>query len=188
MNTVNTQPSNINGLDPAALAEEVVAVTADPASGLLHFDVATQWRGGFHSESRTRSLSAAGEELEREHCIVADEPTELLGTNKGPNPQELALAALNACMTVGFVAGCATHGIELESLEIRTQCDIDLRGFLAIDDSVPAGAPVWTTQIVPKGNGTPEQFAAILEHVKKTSPNFFHAVEALSVDATIASD
>jgi len=32
MNTVNTQPSNINGLDPAALAEEVVAVTADPAS------------------------------------------------------------------------------------------------------------------------------------------------------------
>lgn len=185
---MNTNTSTINGLDPGALAEEVATVTADPASGRLHFDVGTQWRGGFHSTSRTRTLSAGGETIERAHRIEADEPTELLGTNQGSNPQELALAALNACLAVGFVSGCTAEGIELESLEIRTQCDIDLRGFFAIDPSVPAGAPTWKTQIVPRGDGSPEQFAAILEHVKRTSPNFFHAVHALSVDATLECD
>src|SRR5262245_37236831 len=49
------------------------------------------------------------------------------------------LAALNACIMVGYVAQCAVRGITLESLKIETDGEIDLRGFLGIDPAVPPG-------------------------------------------------
>ena len=38
---------------------------------------------------------------------------ELLGQNSAPNPQELLMTALNACITVGYVAGAAVKGVTL---------------------------------------------------------------------------
>ena len=49
------------------------------------------------------------------------------------------MAAFNACITVGYVAGAAIRGITLDSLEIRTRGKLDLRGFLGLSDEVPAG-------------------------------------------------
>jgi uncharacterized OsmC-like protein len=49
-----------------------------------------------------------------------NEPCELGGTNRSANPQEHLLAALNACMIVGYAAQCAVRGITLESLTIET--------------------------------------------------------------------
>ena len=49
------------------------------------------------------------------------------------------MAAVNACMTVGYVAGAAINGITLTKLEIRTKGTLDLRGFLGLSDSVPPG-------------------------------------------------
>jgi hypothetical protein len=46
------------------------------------------------------------------------------------NPQENLIAALNACLTVGYVAQCAVRGITLESLAIETNGEMDLRGYL----------------------------------------------------------
>ena len=55
------------------------------------------------------------------------------------------MAAFNACITVGYVAGAALKGIKLESLEIRTKGQLDLRGFLGLDDTVPPGYEASTT-------------------------------------------
>ena len=77
--------------------------------------------------------------MPRRFAIDIDEPYELGGSNRFANPQEHLLAALNACMTVGYVAQCAVRGIALESLEIETDGEIDLRGFLGIDPAVPPG-------------------------------------------------
>ena len=56
-----------------------------------------------------------GERIPRSHKIVADEPRELLGADSAPNPQELLMAAFNACITVGYVAGASAKGITLDS-------------------------------------------------------------------------
>lgn len=175
----------LNDIDLAALGEVVAAIQADPAAGQAHMDVETTWKGQVRSETRTRTFRLGEQIVEREHVITADEPNELLGTNVGPNPQELMMAAMNACMTVGFVAGCSAAGIALESLSLRTRCDIDLRGFLDLAEGIPAGAPTWHTDVQVKGDGTPEQYAIILEHVKKTSPNFFHVIQPIAVETTI---
>ena len=59
---------------------------------------------------------------------IGTEPHELGGSNQHANPQEHLLAALNACMMVGYVAQCSLRGITLQKLEIETQGEIDLRG------------------------------------------------------------
>jgi hypothetical protein len=80
-----------------------------------------------------------GRKVPRRFSIDIDEPCELGGSNAFANPQEHLLAALNACMTVGYVAQCAVRGITLEKLEIETEGDIDLRGFLGRDPAIPPG-------------------------------------------------
>ena len=112
--------------------------------------------------------------MPRRFAIDIDEPSELGGTNRFANPQEHLLAALNACMMVGYVAQCAVRGITLESLEIQTDGDIDLRGFLGIDPAVPQGYENLSYTVRIKGSGTKQQFAEIHEAVMATSPNFYN--------------
>jgi uncharacterized OsmC-like protein len=107
------------------------------------------------------------------------------GTNRFANPQEHLLAALNACMTVGYVAQCAVRGITLESLEIETNGEIDLRGFLGIDPAVPPGYESLTYTVHIKGSGTNEQFAEIHEAVMATSPNFYNMSRAVALMPTL---
>ena len=117
--------------------------------------------------------------------ILADEPEQLLGTNEAPNPQELLLSALNACMTVGYVAGAAMRGITLDQPEIETTGELDLRGFLDLSDTVPPGYPGIEYVVRIAGDGTPEQFAEIHAEVQKTSPNFDNFARALRMDGSL---
>ena len=84
------------------------------------------------------------------------------------------MAAFNACITVGYVAGAAVKGITLDSLEIKTRGELDLRGFLGLSDAVAPGYESVDYEVRIKGNGTPEQFEEIHQAVMKTSPNYFN--------------
>jgi len=95
------------------------------------------------------------------------------------------LAALNACMTVGYAAQCAVRGITLESLEIETSGEIDLRGFLGIDPDVPAGYECLRTTVRIKGNGSKEDFAAVHQAVMSTSPNFYNVSRTVALQSTL---
>jgi uncharacterized OsmC-like protein len=171
---LDTVKSRVNGLDLNALGEVVEAIQEDAGQAKVGFDVTTRWLGQTRSETTVDGFTIAGERIHRSHKIVADEPNELLGSDGAPNPQELLMAAVNACMTVGYVAGAATRGITLNALEIRTSGTLDLRGFLGLDDKVPAGYETLNYEVLIKGNGTPEQFEEIHQNVMKTSPNYFN--------------
>ena len=123
---------------------------------------------------KSRVIEIGGKQVPRRFSIDIDEPCELGGSNSFANPQEHLIAALNACMTVGYVAQCAVRGITLESLAIETDGEIDLRGFLGIDPAVPPGYENLSYTVRIKGNGTKEQFAEIHEAVMATSPNFYN--------------
>ena len=70
------------------------------------------------------------------------------------------------------MAQCALRGITLESLEIGTEGEIDLRGFLGLDPAVPPATRNLNYVVRIKGSGTKEEFAEIHEAVMATSPNF----------------
>ena len=180
-----TEPTIVNGIDVTALGEVIETVTQDPKEGLVAFRVNTAWQGQTRSETAVESYTIGGEEVPRRFKIAVDEPFELLGENTAPNPQEMLMTALNACMLVGYVAGAAVHGITLESLEIETQGELDLRGFLGVDESVPPGYESIQYTVRIKGDGTDEQFQAIHETVIKTSPNYFNVSRPINLDATL---
>lgn len=176
-----TTENRVNGLDMTALAETVEAVTADPAKGKVEFAVATDWTGQTRSETSVTHYTLGGERIDRQFKIVADEPFELLGTNSAPNPQELLMAAANACMTVGYVAQAAVHGVNLTKCRIMMKGELDLRGFLGIDPDVPNGYQAIDYEVELDGDGTPEQYAAIHEGVQATSPNYFNMAQAIEM-------
>jgi len=176
-----TTENRINGIDMDALTETVEAVTADPAQGKVEFNVETQWTGQTRSETRVSHYTLAGEKIDRQFKIIADEPYELLGTNSAPNPQELLMAAVNACMTVGYVAQAAVHGVSLVDCKIIMRGELDLRGFLGIDPDVPAGYGAIDYDVVLEGDGTREQYEAIHEAVQATSPNYFNMANGIAM-------
>ena len=94
----------VNGLDVEALREKAQAIQADPKLGMTRWNVTTRWMGGARSDSSVTSYEIGGQRVEKDFTIRVDEPLELCGTNQFANPQEVLLASLNACMTVGYVA------------------------------------------------------------------------------------
>ena len=91
-------------------------------------------------------------------------------------------------MTVGYVAQCAIRGVTLEQLEIETEGEIDLRGFLGIDPNVPPGYESLSYIVHIKGDGTEEQFAEIHDAVKATSPNLYNIANAVLLKPTLIVD
>ena len=95
------------------------------------------------------------------------------------------MAAFNACITVGYVAGSALRGITLESLEIRTRGQLDLRGFLGLSEDVPAGYESVEYEVRIKGDGSREDFEAIHQNVILTSPNYFNLSRPIRMDSKL---
>ena len=184
LDTVKNAP--VNGLDLQALGEVVEEIQKDSSKAIVGFDVVTRWKGQTRSETTVTGFTLAGERVNRSHTIVADEPYELLGADGAPNPQELLMAAFNACITVGYVAGAALKGIKLESLEIKTKGQLDLRGFLGLSDAVPPGYENIDYVVSIKGDGSPEDFAEIHETVMKTSPNYFNMSRPIKMNGSLS--
>src|SRR5213593_1896842 len=152
--------SRTNGLDLDALGQLVDEIKKDAAKGFARFKVASSWKGQTRSEARVESYFINGKEIPRRFSIMADEPHELLGRNSAPNPQELLMAAFNACIMVGYVATASVMGIHLDIVEIETEGELDLRGFLGIDENVKPGYDSIQYTVRLKGDGTSEQFQA----------------------------
>ena len=184
LDTVKNAP--VNGLDLEALGEMVQDIERDSSKAIAGFQVTTRWAGQTRSESTVDGFDLGGERIVRSHRIVADEPQELLGSDGAPNPQELLMAATTACMMVGYVAGAALKGIRLESVEIRTRGELDLRGFLGLSDTVPPGYEEISYDVLIKGDGTPEQFEEIHQTVMKTSPNYFNLNRPIRMNGTLS--
>ena len=137
--TKTAEPTVVNGINVDDLFALIEGVRRDAAKSKTNWRVTTTWQGQTRSRTQVEGFEIGGERVPRRFSIDIDEPSELGGTNQFANPQEHPLAALNACMTVGYVAQCAVRGITLESLEIETDGELDLRGFLGIDPTVPPG-------------------------------------------------
>ncbi|MGZ8282932.1 MAG: OsmC family protein [Allosphingosinicella sp.] len=185
MTDIATRP-RINGLDLQALEEMVGAIEGNPGCGTAGFRVQTVWKGQTRSESTVESFTCAGEAIPRSFTIIADEPRELLGTDLAPNPQELLLSAVNACMMVGYVAQAAIRGITLEDCRIETEGELDLRGFLGLDEDIPPGYRRINYTVYLEGDGSREQYEEIHQAVMATSPNYFNIAQPVQMCGRLA--
>jgi len=183
--TKTAEPKILNGINVDDLLALIEGVRRDPVKGQTSWRATTAWQGQTHSRTQVEGFKIGREQVMRRFSIDIDEPFELGGSNRFANPQEYLFAALNACMTVGYVAQCAVRGITLESLEIETEGKIDLRGFLGIDPAVPPGYDNLSFTVRIKGSGTHKEFAEIHEAVMATSPNFHNVSRPVDLKPTL---
>lgn len=131
------------GADIDAIRETQEAVRRNPELGKVTFKVRGKACGGLAIASRTGPLVQDGRAdatRDGKFSMIGDEPGALLGTDMGASPAEYALQALAGCYTVTLASMAASKGIDLSGIELDLGFDIDLSGFLGLDEGVRKGA------------------------------------------------
>ena len=115
-----------------ALRDIIVATQADLRANADHavatFSADSRQIEGLRSETKIRQFA-----------VTVDEPPSLGGTDAGPNPVELVLAALATCQEITYRAYATALNVPLESVSVKLEGSLDLRGFFAVKDGIRAG-------------------------------------------------
>ena len=141
MATTNTIPKKMNGVAVEDLVSTVNAIKQTPTLAKFQFRVRNQWIDGPRSKSTAETFYGVGQEQShaRPFVLDADEPPVLLGTDTSPNAGDYLLHTLAVCMTTTIAYHAAARGIEIEEVESTLEGDIDLQGFLGLDESIRKG-------------------------------------------------
>lgn len=105
---------------------ELAAANAEQAT--VTFESCSELIEGLHTEARIRDFT-----------VTVDEPEALGGSDKGPNPVEIVLAALGTCQEITYRLYADAMGIPLDGISVRVEGDLDLRGLFAAKQGVRPG-------------------------------------------------
>jgi uncharacterized OsmC-like protein len=164
----------LNGVDVLRMHETIQAVGTRPTLGKFTFRVANQWIDGAENRTETRDFNAGGKEEKHfsNFTLVADEHDVLLGKDVGANPVEHLLHALASCVTTSMVYHASARGISIEAIESSLDGDIDLQGFLGLDEKVRKGFQHIRFKFRIKADVTDAQLKELAELGPKFSPVF----------------
>lgn len=177
-----------NGLPAAGLSELAHEIQEHAEQGIARYGVAVRWLSGTRAQVQTLPATIGTQRVQRDFSWLIDEPRQLGGTNHAPNPQEMLLSGLGACLMVGFAVGATVMGIQLSKLEVELEATLDLAGFL----DVRAGAPVAMSGIRylvrAAGDGTREQFEQLRRQAEAHSPNAMSLLKGVPLSGALAAD
>ena len=108
--------------------------------------------------------------LIRDHEIISDQPFGFNGQNKGPKPSELVLAALAACQETTYRIFAEDMGIHIGKISVQLKGTQDLRGFMALDDEIPAGFTNIEGKIFIQTNANEEELELLRQRVDQHCP------------------
>jgi uncharacterized OsmC-like protein len=107
------------------IADTQANLRADATKANAVFSVDSRQVEGLRSEAEIRQFS-----------LTVDEPPSLGGSDAGPNPVELVLAALATCQEITYRTYATALGVPLESVSVKLDGVLDLRGFFAVGEGV----------------------------------------------------
>jgi uncharacterized OsmC-like protein len=140
--TATASETRINGVALDSLYGMIDRIRSEPALGQFQFRARTQWLDGGHTRSTVKDFYGAGREQHGRHrpfVFESDLPAVFNGGNTAVNPLENLLSAVGACLTTTIVYQSSARGIYIDAIDCQVEGDIDLRGFLGLDASVPLG-------------------------------------------------
>ncbi len=105
----------------------------------------------------------------RQFDLTVDEPEELGGSDAGPNPVELVLAALGTCQEIVYAAYATVLGVELESLEVEVEGRLDPRGFFGVADVDPGFSEI-SYRVRIESPAEPERVEKLVRAVEEHCP------------------
>ena len=151
-----------------------------------HYDLVTTWRGSMASRTLCQSFSAdnAPSALQS-HVIDSDEPVSLGGEGLAPAPQELMLAAFNACIMAAFILEARAEGLALTHLEIHTDGHLP-KGIPASGDKRADDASGTLQYVIHvSGDGTVHQFDGVHQRVINASLNRWLLAQNLLIEGDL---
>jgi uncharacterized OsmC-like protein len=109
-----------------SLLKLIEGIRNDPKQADATFKAQSQLTEGFLADINIRDFT-----------FHSDEPKDLGGSDKGPNPVEYVLGAFAACQEIVIKAYATVLGIEVKSVSVDVQGKLDLHGFLNLSDERP---------------------------------------------------
>ena len=147
-----------NGGDMERVNTLKKALREESTAGKRTLSAITSWNGGAHSTTIVRNFA-----------IPADEPAAIGGTDRGASPTELMLTGLSACIAIGIAYSAAEEGIEVDSIEIDIEGDLNLGGFFEVGDVRPGLEEVRLTVRV-DADAPQERIKELVDHGYRRSP------------------
>ncbi|HTI35521.1 MAG TPA: OsmC family protein, partial [Miltoncostaea sp.] len=144
---------------PVPLPDVIADIRANPAHGRLTLAVS----GGLVEGVRCTATA-------RGHTLDVDEPTMIGGTDAGPNPVELVLAALGTCQAITYRVWAAMLDIRLDDVLFETEGDIDLNGLFGLQEGVRPGFTRLRHHVVLIGPESAERYRELVEAVDRHCP------------------
>jgi uncharacterized OsmC-like protein len=158
------------------IADTRKAVDDDPANAQAQFTAQGTLVGVTEVDIRTG-----------EHSFKVDEPAALGGADVAANPVQYALASLGSCQAITYQFWAEQLGIGFDSLSVRVEGDLDIRGFLGFDDSVRPGLSAVRVEVTVAGPESPERYQELAAAVDQHCPVLDLFANPVPVTRTLAS-
>ena len=173
-----TVSTKMNGIDVDRLFETINAIKQLPRLADFRFSLQNRWINGALNTSTIKNFYGANQDHEHKAPFVlnSDEPAVLLGGESAANPVEYLMHALVACVTTSLIYHAAAKGIRLDEVESRAEGEIDLHGFLGLDDNVRRGYKNLKIKFRIKADVPDEQ----LEELCQLGPTFSPVFDSVS--------
>ncbi len=158
------------------IADTRKAVDDDPANAQAQFTAQGTLVGVTEVDIRTG-----------EHSFKVDEPAALGGADVAANPVQYALASLGSCQAITYQFWAEQLGIGFDSLSVRVEGDLDIRGFLGFDDGVRPGLSAVRVEVTVTGPESPERYEELAAAVDQHCPVLDLFANPVPVTRTLAS-
>ncbi|MGC5162110.1 OsmC family protein [Rhodococcus sp. DT1] len=86
----------------------------------------------------TTMITPGGDKRLKMPTVIVDQSKQMLGIDRGPNPQELLLAAVSADLTHRIVSIAALRGMPVPNVTVEGSGRLDIRGMLNVSPDIPA--------------------------------------------------
>jgi uncharacterized OsmC-like protein len=162
-----------NGVNTQVLNTVYNAMQNQPEMAKATFSAKSEWNGGFSVTSRSKDFRIGSQNVERntEYKMQYDLP--LSGEESGLTVCEYCMGSLAACLTQTIVAHATSRSIQIDSIDIDVEGDVDLRGFTGISNDVRPGAQQFRVNMnIKSSNASKEQINELREIGKRFSPAF----------------
>ena len=183
-----TEKGILNGVNVDQLEEVIDAVKGDSKIADFQFRVTNNWISGGHNRSNVGHFYGALATQTREGFVLdnAEHPV-LLGEDQSANPVEYALHALAGCLTTTLIYHAAASGYKITEVESTLEGDLDLRGFLGIDEKVRSGYKNIRVTMKVKGDVPEETLAELVQLAQDRSPVYDIVSNPVNVSVRMAT-
>ena len=177
MNQINQQTQKeqiVNGVNISKLFETVGVIKEKPEIAKFNFKAKGKWINGGHNTTTINELYGACQTFKRSQPFVfeKDEPPVLLGQDHGANPVEYVFAALDGCLITSLIYHAAAQGIKIDEVETSFSGDLNLHGFLGLDENIRNGYEKIKVKFKIKANASKEKLQELVQLAQKRSPVF----------------